>query len=755
MPAVLRSSKQVVKPEDLAALDFDYLAEEQPKQQKSFPKEFTPAEMSASSASPATIKKSNIGQHSMVKALVGNLPARAEKKKVRPSAKDAKIEWLLIISLKARKGGDHPHNILTGSKKLMGGAHRKHSAAQEVLDLFALNQVAFRGGGDESAAWQTVRRADCAQVVVKDDVIVSFCAVDDELTLAVRSALAADVHAPALLKGAVQDTRDLLLLRMGLPQNWVNYPTKIHRTVESILFDPLVPFFHPLAQQDILADRIFAIVSRLYADIVFLGPNLAPRFSTARIMVEEALDLLDHSSEQFNDTLDESDLCLSVGVAAFVRGSVVHSSLSASDLHDVHRLIQAEGDLFTSPNHVKRYNSGEADRYEDGVLCPTLRRTVRIYASVDRETGARLPTFTALQRGSDCMLEPRVLAVVASQSVVLARVLVTQHHSTDYSGHLDPYGILAMERALYSLLDAGAFEPFFQSIAEDLNTLVDDLTSLAVDSVNQENEPSDNVGDGEHQEEGEEGEDGDASEEEVIEFQASDVHHIMNVSTQKSFVPSTPESKEKLKQASRRRSSSFSSLFSRRSLNRVRAKSLDENNTVWRRLASSFGSTRAASRQPRTQSFDASEVDGFHSRLSSFSRDDESIVVVTRNKLINDAKQVRDLDDDGGDIDPADLHTEHNIENLKFVLRSPLVRKMTQDYLGAAQDLEYLGESVNQLAMSEHQGLRGGPGLSLEVQLRSPPRVGLSHSPDWLDNYMQEVTEKPFHEIAAQYGVYV
>ncbi len=46
----------------------------------------------------------------------------------------------------------------------------------------------------------------------------------------------------------------------------------------------------------------------------------------------ETVDLVEQSAELGNDTLDEADLCLPVGVALLPQGAVLHSSLCAEDL---------------------------------------------------------------------------------------------------------------------------------------------------------------------------------------------------------------------------------------------------------------------------------------------------------------------------------------------------------------------------------------------------------------------------------------
>ncbi|GBG31688.1 Hypothetical Protein FCC1311_079132 [Hondaea fermentalgiana] len=362
-----------------------------------------------------------------------------------PDTRDARqegLEWAIVRTLANRE-----HEMLTGSPRLLRDTEQ---IDKEIFDLLALNLGAAavhkenENKQDDSRPVElaATRRADCAQVLVKDDVVVVFCAVNNDLTLAVRSALAADARFPALLKGAAQDARDALLVRLGPPSRWMNHAPWIRAVVDPLVFDVFVPFFHPLALRAPLTNRIFSILSRVYADVVFDAPSFVDlEHADARTDIEEAMDLVDQHVEAHNDTFDEADLCLGVGSLVLANGALVHSSLCAADVHDVYRTLTIEGDLFHRS-------------------CPT-RRVINLYAAVDRDTGARIPTFAAQRPGSDCVLEPRVLAVVAFEGMILARVLVSLQPSVlAPSGHLDPYGLCAMENALSEMLHAEVLQPF-------------------------------------------------------------------------------------------------------------------------------------------------------------------------------------------------------------------------------------------------------------------------------------------------------
>lgn len=289
--------------------------------------------------------------------------------------------------------------------------------------------------------WQTVSKSDIvrgeALVISRDQVVAAFVRLSEEITLILAHETGAEME--QTLKGMAKDCRDMLFVNLGPRIQWAYNAQKIAATIDPLLVGTRASFYGKknadTTRQNHL--RKFLLASRImsnyyYNNSLFESPNLVNYANSIDMNVrdsfEETMDILEQTEQIGNDTLDEADLCLPIGIMLICDGQILHSSLCAQDNRDLYKALICW--QVPSPNLVG--NVDGSDLYSN---------SFPFYSCVDRHNGCRVEMSYFAINDPNIVLEPRVVSVVSKNNVIIARMLVSQHDSVFGSGHLDPYGL--------------------------------------------------------------------------------------------------------------------------------------------------------------------------------------------------------------------------------------------------------------------------------------------------------------------------
>ncbi len=239
------------------------------------------------------------------------------------------------------------------------------------------------------------------------------------------------------LDGVVEETAqqvvDLLWILNGPHiDDWIENSSVLKKTIESMTASD---------KDDVLTFHVY--LSRVVGSQgLFWNPNLggagimSEKEMRSRETIEDVLDCVEECVSNGNDTFDESDLCLCVGIAFVMNGNIVHSSLGHDDLRDAFLLLAS-------------VNFGQQSVYS---------KIMQVYSSCVRATGARYPWKEYKGENTEVVLEKRIAVITAFRGLVFIKIMSSLHPDATSSGHLDPYGIQVMEAALRKLYYENALQ---------------------------------------------------------------------------------------------------------------------------------------------------------------------------------------------------------------------------------------------------------------------------------------------------------
>mmetsp|Transcript_10427 Transcript_10427/g.19475 ORF Transcript_10427/g.19475 Transcript_10427/m.19475 type:complete len:488 (-) Transcript_10427:1484-2947(-) len=330
-------------------------------------------------------------------------------------------QWMIILG-----DADSPHSL----SSVLCSKDLEDETGQIALQMVSLQTVGTK-----------------TNLICKDQIMVAYVSMDTRYVLAIVAPNAVEVS--RVFKRAAEEARGMLFAING-PNiaEWCSQYRLVESTIRPLLYRSYDCFFQKsgcIDVPDMLRwNNLFA---RFYPEEhLFESTNLDTTDEYALDSVEEMMDLLEEISQIGNDTLDEADLCLPVGIALVVNGNVVHSSFCKYDLADVYRLLL----VMDIPQE------GNVD--ESGLFC----KIITMFSCVNRENGARVSTNEFHSSAQHVYtLEQRVLAVLAlSRDLILVKVMLSQHSSPEGSGHIDPYGLVRGERALREIHSQGVLDGF-------------------------------------------------------------------------------------------------------------------------------------------------------------------------------------------------------------------------------------------------------------------------------------------------------
>jgi len=247
-----------------------------------------------------------------------------------------------------------------------------------------------------------------------------------------------------------EDLKDCIIGFFGEMDNWSASAVRLKEIIQRFLFTWREGMAGNTAQVILSSYRI--------SDDLALFNVFVPNFLSNIQHVEDCMDLVEQTMETANDTLDEADLCLPVGVILFVDGCAVHSSLCHEDMREIFNMFHC---------------LGVWDRVLQNPYPGTM--TFSVHACIERRSGMRIPNRCFTESQDKYALENRIVALVWSRSVLMVRVLISQHFEIDGSNHLDPFGLIPMRRALSELLELGLLDSIRQEIKSSFSDVVENF----------------------------------------------------------------------------------------------------------------------------------------------------------------------------------------------------------------------------------------------------------------------------------------
>jgi len=302
-----------------------------------------------------------------------------------------------------------------------------------------------------------------------DDLIACRCSLDDMERFAIvlcfhAQGISKNENSKSFLKETATDCRDLILMLQGTASDkssWLRNYLVIRNIVKPLLLSPKL-LLKTSALTNPLASTV--LLRRIQPQLEFTGLNMnfPWRFINEWESLETAMDILEGSYMSGNDTFDEAALCLTVGSVLLVHGVPVHASLPPDDV----RLAM----LLVSQN-----------RHENSAGLQVIIKP--IYVATSLKNGTR-DEYLA----KDSVMENRILVAVVLDHVCILKQMVSQELDSSTSGHVDPFGLVSMERAIREmrsqqvLLDvgrwiSGAFEEIQSWLTSEKTMYVHELDS--------------------------------------------------------------------------------------------------------------------------------------------------------------------------------------------------------------------------------------------------------------------------------------